>query len=66
MTNNPKDKQAPHTGKLDNDSNKVGHQVATPLNQGRRTPESRNDRQADLGGGNQSQSRRGAAHPPKH
>ena len=56
----PQDKQTPHTGKVQNDSNKVGEQDATQLNQGQRTPDSRNDREAHIGGGNQSQSRRGS------
>lgn len=57
---NPRDKQAPKTGKVDNDANKLGVTEATQLNQGKRTPASRNDREAHLGGSNQSQSRRGA------
>jgi hypothetical protein len=56
---NPRDKQEPHTGKVDNDTNKVGEQDPTQLNQGKRTPESRSDREAHVGGSNQSQSRRG-------
>ena len=61
MTNktNPQDKQTPHTGKVENDSNKMGGQDVTQLNQGKRTPESRSDREAHVGGSNQSQSRRG-------
>ena len=61
MTNkqNPRDKQAPHTGKVANDSNKLGEQAPTQLNQGQRTPDSRSDREAHVGGSNQSQSRRG-------
>lgn len=55
----PIDKQEPHTGKVANDSNKMGEQEATPLNQGHRTPESRSDREAHVGSNNQSQSRRG-------
>lgn len=56
---NPRDKQPPHTGKVENDTNKAGEQDPTQLNQGQRTPESRNDREAHVGGSNQSQSRRG-------
>jgi len=56
---NPADKQAPHTGKVENDHNKSGEQDSTQLNQGHRTPESRSDRESHVGGGNQSQSRRG-------
>lgn len=61
MTKNqsPADKQAPHTGKVANDTNKQGEQDATQLNQGHRTPESRSDRESHVGGSNQSQSRRG-------
>ena len=56
----PADKQAPHTGKVANDTNKQGEQDATQLNQGHRTPESRSDRESHVGGSNQSQSRRGS------
>ncbi|MDD2925750.1 hypothetical protein [Rhodoferax sp.] len=63
---NPRDKQEPHTGKVDNDANKLGHQKSTQLNQGQRTPDSRNDREAHVGGANQSQSRRGPAGSGKH
>lgn len=48
------DKQQPHTGKVANDHNKVGHQEPTQINEGRRTPESRHDRQ-QLAGGPQNQ-----------
>lgn len=67
MTNkqNPRDKQEPHTGKSGNDTNKLGAQEPTQLNQGQRTPDSRSDREAHIGGGNQSQSRRGAVGTPK-
>lgn len=54
----PQDKQAPHTGKVENDTNKRGEQDPTPLNQGQRTPASRSDRESKVGGSNQSQSRR--------
>ena len=56
---NPRDEQEPHAGKVENDKNKMGEKDATQLNQGQRTPESRNDREAHIGGSNQSQSRRG-------
>ncbi|MEO7401005.1 MAG: hypothetical protein ABIV07_09615 [Polaromonas sp.] len=62
---NPRDGQAPHTGKIENDSNKLGEKDATQLNQGQRTPDSRSDREAHIGGGNQSQSRRGAVGSPR-
>lgn len=61
---NPQDKQAPQTGKVENDTNKVGEQDPTQLNQGKRTPESRSDRESHVGGNNQSQSRRGAPGTP--
>ena len=57
---NPRDEQAPQTGKVANDRNKVGEQELTQKNQAKRTPESRTDREAHIGSGNQTQSRRGA------
>lgn len=56
---NPRDVQTPHTGKVENDTNKMGDKDPTQLNQGQRTPESRSDREAHIGGSNQSQSRQG-------
>lgn len=56
---NPRDEQTPKVGKVENDTNKLGAQEPTQLNQGQRTPDSRSDREAHIGGGNQSQSRRG-------
>lgn len=56
---NPRDKQEPHSGKVENDANKLGDKSTTQLNQGKRTPESRSDRESHMGGSNQSQSRRG-------
>lgn len=35
---NPRDKQPPHTGKVENDTNKLGEQDPTQINQGKRTP----------------------------
>jgi len=52
-----KDKQTPHTGKVDNDRNKVGKQAPTQKNEGRRTPQSRHDRESQVGGNNQSKMR---------
>ncbi len=49
------DRQAPRTGKVANDRNKVGNQEPSQTNQGRRTPESRHDRQT-IGAGPQNQS----------
>lgn len=56
----PADQQEPHTGKVANDHNKVGHQEPTQTNQGQRTPESRHDRQT-MGAGphNQISARKG-------
>lgn len=58
---NPRDDQTPNTGKVENDTNKMGEQQPTGLNQGHRTPKSRSDRESHVGGSNQSQSRRGSA-----
>jgi hypothetical protein len=58
-TNPDPDKQAGLSGKVENDFNKQGAQAATQKNEGRRTPESRHDREAKVGGHNQSQTRRG-------
>ncbi|WPG39548.1 hypothetical protein [Variovorax sp. EBFNA2] len=46
------------------DHNKAGHQPLTPRNEPRRTPESRHDRESQVGSGNQSQSRRGGGTRP--
>jgi hypothetical protein len=46
----PVDKQAPLSGKNENDTNKQGEQVPTQKNEGRRTPESRHDREDHIGG----------------
>jgi hypothetical protein len=48
------DGQLPGTGKVANDHNKMGHQQPTQVNEGKRTPESRHDRQT-LAGGPQNQ-----------
>ncbi|MDQ0570575.1 hypothetical protein QFZ42_002409 [Variovorax paradoxus] len=48
------DAQTPHSGKLANDHNKMGQTQPTQLNQGRRTPASRHDRQT-MGAGPQNQ-----------
>ena len=56
---NPIDKQAPNAGKVDNDRNRMGQQEPTQLNQGKRSPESRHDREAQIGTNNQSVVRRG-------
>ena len=56
---NPRDAQAPQTGKVANDHNKVGEKQLTQKNEAKRTSESRTDRQAHIGSSNQTQSRRG-------
>lgn len=55
------DRQVPHSGKVGNDHNKQGEQAPTQKNEGRRTPESRHDRESQLGSHNQSSARRGGA-----
>jgi hypothetical protein len=60
--NNPQDEQVPHSGKVENDTNKLGNQAPTQKNEGRRTPESRHDRESHIGGkSNQNQVRTGRA-----
>ncbi|MFN4121045.1 hypothetical protein [Acidovorax sp.] len=49
------------SGKVAHAHNSEGHKDATQTHQSRRTPESRHDRDAHIGSGNQVQSRRGAA-----
>lgn len=49
------------SGKVAQAHNSTGDKPATQLNQGRRSPESRHDRDAHIGSGNQVQSRRGSA-----
>ena len=56
----PRDEQAPQTGKVATDHNKVGEQPLTQKNEAKHTPDSRTDREAHIGSGNQTQSRRGA------
>ncbi len=60
-TQNARDAQAPRSGKVENDTNKLGDQAPTQVNEGRRTPQSRHDRASQLGSSNQSQARRGQA-----
>ena len=55
-TPQPQDKQAGQSGKVENDSNKVGKETPTQKNEGRRTPQSRHDREAQIGN-NQSKMR---------
>jgi hypothetical protein len=56
---NPADKQAPLSGKVENDFNKMGEQKPTQKNEGRRTPQSRSDRESQIGSQNQGRARRG-------
>ena len=60
--NQIQDKQPAMTGKSENDTNKLGNQPPTQKNEGRRTPESRGDRDDHIGGkSNQNQVRTGRA-----
>ena len=54
------DKQAALSGKVENDTNKLGKEKPTQKNEGRRTPESRSDREDHIGGSNQSKKRAGS------
>ena len=49
------------SGKVAQAHNSTGDQPPTQIHQGRRTPESRGDRDTHVGSGNQTQSRQGAA-----
>jgi hypothetical protein len=62
----PPDRQEAQTGKVDNDRNKMGEQAPTQKNEGQRTPQSRHDRESQVGSGNQSQSRQGGAGSGQH
>ena len=56
------DKQAANSGKSENDTNKLGKKKPTAKNEGRRTPQSRHDREDHIGGqSNQNQLRTGRA-----
>ena len=56
------DKQAARSGKVENDSNKLGKEKPTQKNEGRRTPQSRHDREDHIGGkSNVNQVRTGRA-----
>lgn len=54
----PQDKQAAQTGKVENDFNKTGEQKPTQKNEGQRTPQSRHDRESQVGT-NQTVARKG-------
>lgn len=56
----PQDRQQGSTGKVDNDSNKQGNAAPTQKHEGSRTPQSRSDREAQVGGTNQSKMRSGS------
>lgn len=58
---NPADHQQPKVGKVENDHNKQGNQPLTQKNEPERTPQSRQDRQDQVGANNQTSSRRGGA-----
>ena len=53
------DKQAGLSGKVENDANKMGQQAPTQKNEGRRTPQSRHDREDHIGN-NQGKMRAGS------
>jgi hypothetical protein len=65
------DKQTGHSGKAQNDTNKLGKGQASQVNEGQRTPESRHDREDHIGN-NQVKMRRGTTQgttsqqPPMH
>ena len=54
------DKQAALSGKVENDTNKLGKNMPTAKNEGRRTPLSRSDREDHIGN-NQSKIRKAPA-----
>lgn len=62
--NGIQDKQAAMTGKSENDTNKLGRAEATQKNEGRRTPNSRHDRD-NLIGNNQTHMRQGGPNREK-
>ena len=48
-SNKPHDKQVALSGKVENDTNKQGNRKPTQKNEGQRTPQSRNDRESQIG-----------------
>ncbi len=64
----PKNKGKPKAqaggGKLANDHNQTGSPSATQKNEGRRTPQSRSDRDTQVGTDNQSRTRQGGPGTP--
>ena len=65
MTDSPKPARPGAGGKVANDHNKTGAQPPQQKNEGRRTPQSRHDREAQLGSDNQPRARQGGAGAPK-
>jgi hypothetical protein len=63
--NSPQDKQPPMSGKVENDLNKTGNEPPTQKNEGRRSPESRHDRESHIGGNNQTKMRINTQSPSK-
>lgn len=60
---NPVDEQQAHTGKVENDRNKLGDKAPTQLNQARRSPASRNDRESQGPGPNNPGAGRTSGNP---
>ncbi len=60
----PKKQTSSGGRKVANDHNKVGAQKPTQKNEGKRTPESRDDRQSQMGGDNQRLARKGGVGTP--
>ncbi len=60
-TGSKQDKQVGRSGKVENDTNKLGKGQASQSNEGRRTPQSRHDREDHVGSGNQHKVRSGPA-----
>ena len=56
--------RAGHGGKVANDANKQGSQAPMQKNEARRTPQSRHDRDTQLGSDNQSRARKGGVGSP--
>jgi hypothetical protein len=56
---NPQDQQVGKSGKTENDTNKLGNEKPTQTNEGRRTAQSRHDREDHIGN-NQVKVRRGS------
>lgn len=51
-------------GQAANDTNQMGAQSPTQKNEGKRTPQSRNDRDTQIGSDNQSRTRQGGPGTP--